>query len=251
MSKYSAVIIEDEQLARQRLKQMLEEYADTIEVLGEADNGKAGLDLIGSVRPDVVFLDVQMPVLTGFEMVEQLDYSPYIVFTTAFEEYAIKAFETNSIDYLLKPFGRDRLQKTIEKLETKRSENPSFEQIRSLINNIQKPQKVHSITIPKGDQLLIVKLDDVSFFQAEDKYVFAHERSGKRHLMDKTLKSLIEQLPAQFLRIHRGHIINMDHVAEISRGFKSRFYFKLGDLKQTTISSGASYHADIKKRLNI
>lgn len=229
---------------------MLDDFRGSIEVIGEAANGIKGKELIEQLKPDVIFLDIQMPVQTGFEMLEGLKSSPNIVFTTAYEEYAVRAFEENSVDYLLKPFDSQRLQQTIERLEEKKQTGSSdWDDIKKTISGFLEKPEPGSITVKLGDRILLVRLSEISFLKAEDKYVFIHTKDDKRYIIDKSLKRMSEQLPHHFVRIHRAYIINFDHILEIRKSIRSQYVFKLNDAGNTTIVGGTGYNEQIKERL--
>lgn len=212
--KFKAIIIEDEGLARERLKLLLHKNEDLIEILAEAANGIEGLKLINSLQPDLIFLDIQMPGLTGFEMLQQLNEIPLVIFTTAYDDYALQAFETNTIDYLLKPIAPERLEKAILKLQ-QRSKNKAQvnDQLLDLISQMSQP-KTSFIKVKTGSITKLVKLDKICYFQAEDKYTFLHT-NDKKYILKDSLNELEKTLPSQFKRIHRAHIINLDFIKEI------------------------------------
>src|SRR5476651_2747389 len=157
MSKvWKTLIIDDEQLARQRLKRLLGNYEE-LEIIGEAVNGADGLEQIRSVRPDLIFLDSEMPVLNGFEMLSKLDVQPKVVFTTAYDQYAIKAFEEDSIDYLLKPIEAERLEKTIKKLEQTQPAIATPLPLEALMKQLMVKKEIKTLTVKIGDRILLIK----------------------------------------------------------------------------------------------
>jgi two-component system LytT family response regulator len=245
---WKTIIIEDEQLARQRLKRLLKNYTE-IDIIGEAENGQAGLELINSLQPDLVFLDIEMPVLNGFEMLAKLqEHQPKVVFTTAYDQYAIKAFEEGSIDYLLKPIELERLNKTILKLKQTNLSKPPMA-IEDLLAKIKGKTNVKTLTVKLGDRILLIKLEDIIHAQAEDKYVFLHTADGKKHLTDYTLSNLEEKLPEDFLRIHRSDIINTNHIAEIRRGFNGALIFVMSN--GVKVTSSRSNSESLRERFEI
>jgi two-component system LytT family response regulator len=248
-----ALIVEDELLARQRLKKLLLPYAHQLEIIGEATNGEEGLKMIESLRPDFIFLDIQMPILNGFEMLLKLTFKPYIIFTTAYDEYAIKAFEENSIDYLLKPIRSERLEITMDKiakLETK-TDSQLFDQnsIDTLIQHLQPSKKIRSITVSLGDKITIVSLDDIVFFQAEDKLTTIYTKGQKKHLITQSLSQLEKKLPDYFMRLNRSSIINDREILEIRKGFNGKLVFEMKHTDKTKITTGSSYTSLVKERL--
>ncbi len=249
MTMLKTIIIDDEQLARQRLKRLLKEY-DEIEILAEAANGAEGLILIEELQPDLVFLDIEMPVLGGFEMLAKLKYQPKIVFATAYDQYAIKAFEEGSVDYLLKPIELDRLDKTIKKL-TKTQQTPNQINFEELLLKINGKKELKTLTVKVGDKILLIKLTDILNIQAEDKYVFLHTADGKKHLTDFTLSVLEEKLPEEFIRIHRSNIINTDYIKEIRKGFNGALIFILNNITGTKLTSSRSNSEMLREKFDI
>lgn len=237
MSKiWKTLIIDDEQLARQRLKRLLKPY-EQIEIIGEAANGADGLEQIEAQRPDLIFLDIEMPVLNGFEMLSKLDRQPKVVFTTAYDQYAIKAFEEDSIDYLLKPVEAERLEKTIKRLQQTQAQTAGPLPLEALMQQLLVKKDIKTLTVKIGDRILLIKLNDILFIDAEDKYVFLHTADGKKHLTDFTISSLEDKLPEQFIRIHRGTIMNTDHIREIRKGFNGALVFLMNHSEVKLTSS--------------
>ncbi|RZK43984.1 MAG: response regulator [Pedobacter sp.] len=246
---WKTIVIDDEQLARQRLKRLLKNY-DEVDVIAEAENGEQGLALIHDKRPDLIFLDIEMPVLNGFEMLAKLDFQPKVVFTTAYDQYAIKAFDEGSIDYLLKPIEVERLDKTIKKLRESNLSNMPI-QFETLMRQMQTKKLMKTLTVKLGDKILLVKLSDIVYVQAEDKYVFLHTVDGKKHLTDFTLSNLEDKLPEEFVRVHRSEIINTEYIKEIRKGFNGAFVFLLNDQNDTRITSSRSNSESLRIRFDI
>lgn len=250
---FRAIIVEDEKLARNRLKKLLKEHEGIIEVVGEADNGEDGYDLANKLKPDLIFLDIQMPILNGFEMLEYLEYSPKIIFTTAYEEYAIAAFEANSIDYILKPIKAERLELTINKISKIHSPDKSsleMEKVMKVLESFQTDKDERdSIAVSVGDKIVFIKFKDISFFKAEDKYVFIHDNNNQRHIIDYSLTSLEKKLPSNFARVHRAFILNMEKVKEIHKGFNGKYIFIIDDIEKTQITCGTSYIRAVKQKI--
>lgn len=245
---WKTIIIEDEQLARQRLKRLLANY-DEIEIIAEAENGAQGLEMINLHQPDLVFLDIEMPILNGFEMLSKLTkHQPKVVFTTAYDQYAIKAFEEGSIDYLLKPIELERLDKTIGKLKQTNLAKPALA-IEDLLQQIKGKTALKTLTVKLGDRILLIKIDEIIHIQAEEKYVFLHTADGKKHLTDYTLSNLEDKLPEDFLRIHRSDIINTNQIREIRRGFNGALIFVMSN--SAKITSSRSNSESLRTRFGI
>src|SRR5437762_4303803 len=170
---FKAIVIDDEPAARRLMRNLLKEYDDVVEVIDEAGNGKEAVEKIERLKPDVIFLDIQMPDLTGFEVIDQLSEKPNIIFTTAYEQYAIKAFENFSIDYLLKPIKEERLQQSVEKLKQFGRLNASLNVagLQEIIRQFQAPAKTTALTIRSGDRIILLRFENISHLEAEDKYV--------------------------------------------------------------------------------
>lgn len=247
---WKTIIIDDEQLARQRIKRLLKEY-DEVDIIGEAENGQEGLAIIEQLQPDLIFLDIEMPILNGFEMLSKLKNHPKVVFTTAYDQYAIKAFEEGSIDYLLKPIELERLDKTIKKLKQTNLAAAAPIAIEDLLRQINGKKSIKTLTVKIGDKILLVKLSDIVHIQAEDKYVFLHTVDGKKHLTDFTLSTLEEKLPEEFVRIHRSDIINTDYIKEIRKGFNGSLIFVLNNLNETRVTSSRSNSEALRIRFDI
>lgn len=252
-TRYRTLIADDEQPARDRLKKLLATHSDQIELIGEAVNGIECLEMIDRLKPDLVFLDIQMPGLTGFEVLQQTNHSPVVIFCTAYDEFALQAFETNSIDYIVKPVKAERIQKSIEKLDSLKQNTNKQELLRIIGTYIsQVPKKeITSIPVKLGDRMLFVRIEDVSYFSAEEKYVTIHTKEGKSFLSDFPLKSLEEKLDDNFLRIHRSLLVNTKRIREINKHFGSRYIVKMDDSNQTKLLSGRSYCEQVKGLMEI
>lgn len=251
---YKTIIVDDEPPARQRLKQLLHDFEQTFTIVGEAANGKEGIEKITRLQPDVIFLDIQMPGMTGFEMLQQLPEIPLVIFCTAYDEYSLQAFETNSIDYLLKPVRKERLARTVHKLDFL-SKDIRARQIESFLKEVSEREKTEkkttSLTVRQNKRLIFIKLEDIAYFKAGDKYVTLFHKKGGKHLTDLSLTKLEAQLPDHFLRIHRSIIINTSLIGEVQVYFNSRYSFTLNDQYNTRVTSGRSYLQQIKEWMDI
>jgi two-component system, LytTR family, response regulator len=209
-----AILIDDEQLARTIVKEYLLSYPE-IEIVQECNDGFEGIKAIQQHQPDLVFLDIQMPKINGFEMLELLDQPPAIIFTTAFEEYAMKAFESQAIDYLLKPFSRERFDKALQKwLQQNKSEKLSETQ--KLINTPGLiPGQQTRIVVKDNGRIKIIPTSQIRYLEAADDYVKIHTADGV-FLKNKTMGYFEETLETQnFIRIHRSYIINIQLITRI------------------------------------
>jgi two-component system LytT family response regulator len=206
------LIVDDERRARDRLVRMLAAFPD-VEVAGESGDGIAALEAIGATRPDVVFLDVQMPGLSGFDVLAELPAAgrPLVVFVTAYDNYALQAFEVSAVDYLLKPVEEERLARAVAKLR----DQAARDGIDRLLATLQKSQTLQRIVGKRLQKLHVLALDAIDSFVAEDELVFAVNASG-RFLVDRTLRDLEARLdPERFARVHKRAIVNLAKIKEI------------------------------------
>ncbi|MGQ7870687.1 LytR/AlgR family response regulator transcription factor [Sunxiuqinia sp. sy24] len=249
---YRTLIIDDESPARQRMQQILSEIPE-IKLVGDATNGLEAVRLIEQLQPDLIFLDIQMPGLNGFEVLQKINYFPTVVFCTAYDDYALEAFETAAIDYLVKPVKEVRVRRSIEKLQSLQ-QDVKKEQVLKLLSNYSSPEKrkaVTSIPVKLGDRMLLVKLTDISYFISEDKYVSIVKKDGKKYLTDHSLKFLEEKLPDNFIRIHRSLLVNTTLIHEIDKHSGCRYVVRLDDLAKTKLVSGRNYGEKIKALLEL
>jgi len=245
---YKAIVIDDEPAARRLMKSLLSDYPDVLEVIDEAGTGGEALEKIERLKPDLIFLDIQMPDLTGFEVIEKLNHKPNIIFTTAYEQYAIKAFETFSIDYLLKPIKEERLEHSINKLRQFGKMNSQLDMggLQEIIKQLKAPQKSTALPIKTGDRIILIRFENISYLEAQDKYVFVFTQDGQKHLTDQTLSMLEEKLPDGFYRIQKSYIINKEKIREMHKHFNGRFLFVMDDKVGTRLTSGRTYYDQIK-----
>ncbi|MFN8345996.1 MAG: LytTR family transcriptional regulator DNA-binding domain-containing protein [Spirosomataceae bacterium] len=251
---YKTILIDDEPLALGRLKRLLSHFDDLFDIQAEAANGPEGIRKIESLQPDLIFLDIEMPQMSGFEMLSRLTYMPLVVFVTAYDQYAIKAFEENSIDYLLKPVEKERLNKTADKLKALKSDREpalTHESLLRLIEQMNPKKELHSISVKSGDRILFVPLNDISFFQAEDKYVLLNTIDSRQYMMNYTISSLEEKLPTDFIRISRSTIVNTVRIKELERYFSGKYIVVMNDLKNSKLESGTTYQENVKRLMEI
>ncbi|TMI75099.1 MAG: response regulator [Bacteroidetes bacterium] len=250
---YKTIVIDDEPAARRLMKNLLQEHSDVVQVIDEAGTGAEAIQKIEALKPDLVFLDIQMPDLTGFEVIEKLAHKPNIIFTTAYEQYAIRAFETFSIDYLLKPIKEERLEQSIQKLKQfgKSDTSINIAGLQQIIEQFKAPQKATALPIKTGDRIILLRYENIAYLEAQDKYVFVYTQDGQKHLTDQSLTTLSEKLPTQFHRIHKSYIINKDRVREMHRHFNSRYLFIMEDKAGTRITSGRTYHDEIREEFGL
>ena len=242
------VIVEDESYSLDRLIKLLSSF-DEIEIIGTAGDGETAVEIINKNKPDVVFLDIELPVFNGFEVVKKLRYKPKIVFITAYDNYAIKAFEINSIDYIMKPVEPERLKKTVQRLKEKKG-GVNDDIIESLLKAIKSKEYLKLFSVKKGDEIIILPEEEVYYFKAEDKYVFLCTNDGE-YFYDATLKELEDELdPGKFIRIHRSYIVSLDKISKIKKWFLGEYRVELKDKRNTTLKISRSYLPKVKRKLN-
>jgi two-component system, LytTR family, response regulator len=210
-----AIIIDDEPLARLIVKEYLQSYPQ-IQIIAECNDGFEGLKAIQQQQPDLVFLDIQMPKINGFEMLELVEQPPAVIFTTAFEEYAIKAFESHAVDYLLKPFSKERFDKAIQKLLDQGGSMVSKTNTQSLLESIsQSPTQSQRVVVKNAGKIKIIPVEEIHFLEAADDYVKIHTKDGI-FLKNKTMGHFEQVLePQMFVRTHRSYMLNIQQITRI------------------------------------
>lgn len=207
------ILIDDEPLARDVLKHYLSSFPD-VTIIAECSDGFEGIKAIAQHQPDLIFLDIQMPKISGFEMLELIDKHPAVIFTTAFDEYAIKAFEVNAVDYLLKPIEQSRFEQAMQKLPARL--NQAEESTRAVLDAAAlNPSQNNRVVVKKNGVIKIIALSDIHYLEADDDYVKLSTAEGIFH-KNKTMSFFEQTLPAdQFIRIHRSYLINLAQVTKI------------------------------------
>ncbi len=213
-NKLKAIIIDDEKLARDLIRNYLQQF-DSIQIIDECENGFEGIKSINENNPDLIFLDIQMPKLNGFEMLELIEENYNIIFTTAYDQYALKAFDVNAIDYLLKPFSRDRFKEAVSKVIKKiNNSNEPFRKSQ-LPELVSTDEKLKRIVVKKNNKIVIIPVDKIKYIEAQDDYVNIVTPEGS-FLKQNRMKYYEEHLPDSFIRIHRSYIANLDEIKEIA-----------------------------------
>jgi two-component system LytT family response regulator len=214
MNRHTVIIIDDESPARELIKNFLIPFKQ-FEVIGEADNGFEGCRIINTLKPNLVFLDVQMPKLTGIEVLDLLEKPlPFVIFSTAYDQFAVQAFERNAIDYLLKPYNRERFDRSIQKfLDT--AEESGSHGVQSLEDYPPKEESLRRIPVRSGSKIHILKLDEVKYIEAQDDYIKIYSTKGN-FLKQQTMKYMEHHLPEDiFVRIHRSYILNINYLNQL------------------------------------
>lgn len=208
----SVILIDDEPLARTIVREYLQAHSD-FKIVAECGDGFEGVKAITQQKPDLIFLDIQMPKINGFEMLELLETPPGVIFTTAFDEYAMQAFERHAIDYLLKPFSKERFDKAVTKwkgMTAKERESTSV-----LLSSVSQPEERTRIVVKKGSNLVILPVHTIYYLEAFDDYIKVHTKEGF-YLKKKTMAHYEKVLdPAQFVRVHRSFMINLQELTRI------------------------------------
>ena len=206
------ILIDDEPLARSIVKEYLSSYPE-IKVVHECHDGFEGVKAIAQHKPNLIFLDIQMPKINGFEMLELLENPPSVIFTTAFDEYAIRAFELHAVDYLLKPFSKERFDKAVQKWMGQ--QNVAQKNTTVLLENMAQPEERQRIVVKKGSNIVILPVHTVHYIEAFDDYVKVHTKEGF-YLKKKTISHYETTLdPSQFVRIHRSFLLNLQELTRI------------------------------------
>lgn len=228
------LVVDDEELARVRIKELIADIPD-VEVAGEAENGLRAVELIRELDPDVVVLDIQMPGMDGFEVVEALPCVPLIVFATAFDEYAIKAFEVNSVDYLLKPISRERLGEAMARARVLLADAPELDGQMSKLAGLIRSREVRRLPVMRGKKIVLIDIDDIVWIGVEDELVFVHT-TAEKYMANATMSELEGRLdPQVFFRSHRSSIVNLNHVKEIVPWFGGKYKIVVDDTPKSEL----------------
>lgn len=285
----SALIIDDEQLAREELKYLLDSVGD-VNVVGQGANGIEAVELIEEHHPDLVFLDVQMPGLDGFAVIQKLlehsrakalaggdegreaDPLPQIVFATAYDQYAVRAFDVNAVDYLLKPFDRGRVAEAVERARGRitgsvpvsvsgiaaQADSPIESQLEALLRLLKQPQgserapQPAKLVVMAQNRLLLVSQAEICFAAIDEGIIRIVTRTFEGQSKCRTLEELMEQLdPAHFWRAHRGYVVNIDHIREVVPWFKSSYQLRMNDKAQTEIPVSRTQTKRLRELFNL
>jgi len=253
-----AFLVDDESLALKRLQRMLA-ATGRVEIAGTCTDPVEAIEAIVKAKPDVLFLDIEMPGMTGFQMLSKLDPQPLIVFTTAYDQYALEAFGVNSVDYLLKPIEAAQLARALDKVDRMRGGVEPRPEIQALLNRLAAlaaagggqaayPDRIASRT---GERVELVELARVTHFFARDKLTYA-ATAAKNYVVDHTIQELEQKLdPRKFVRIHRAILLNVDYVHELNTWFAGRMMVRLKDEKHTELTVSRDRVRALKERLGV
>jgi two-component system LytT family response regulator len=241
-----AILIDDEPLARSIVKEYLQAHTD-VQILAECNDGFEGVKAVAQHKPDLIFLDIQMPKINGFEMLELIENPPPVIFTTAFDEHAMKAFELHAVDYLLKPFSQERFDKALQKW--KGQQPVSQKNTSSLIESSSQPEERQRIVVKKGINIVILPIHTVHYIEAFDDYVKVHTKDGF-YLKKKTMSHYEKTLDSQqFVRVHRSYLMNLSELTRIEQAEKDSHVALLKSGVKIPLS--ASGYAKLKEVLGI
>ena len=232
--KVTALVVDDEPIARAGLKAMLSAF-EWVEVIGEAADGQAAVRAIETLKPELLFLDVQMPGRLGTDVLRHIDHRPFVIFTTAYSQHAVTAFELGAVDYLLKPFGAARLAAAMERVRGAIGEPSSVDAIERLSGALG-GGPITRLFVRIGNAIVPLPVDRVSRLEADGDYVVAHA-GGSRHLLHLSLSSLVARLdPTRFAQVHRAHVVNLDHVSAFKRDARGNLEAELNDGTRVPVS---------------
>lgn len=252
--KVRAYLVDDEPLALERLRRLLAQ-SDRVEVVGSTTEPEEAVAALTSNPVDLVFLDIQMPRLNGFEVLSRLPVQPLVIFTTAYDQYALKAFAVNSIDYLLKPIDPEQLERALNKIDRLRGESATHPDLHALISSLAdslrktQPEYLERIASRLGERLWFIDLARVTHFYAEDKLTYA-VADGKSYCVDYTIADLEDKLdPKKFLRIHRSTMVNVAWIKEVAALPGGGLNVRLRDPKETDLTVARDRAREFKSRL--
>jgi len=236
-----ALVVDDEPLAREMIREMLADDSE-VEIVGECSNGREAVEAIKSLTPDLVFLDVQMPEVGGFEVLESFEReaTPYVIFVTAYDQYAVRAFEVHAFDYLLKPFDNERFDAAWQRVKSQIKLDQGGERERHILALLEElktgPRHLERLVIKNGGRVFFLNVDDVHCIESEGNYVRVYDNQ-KAYMLRETISSLEEQLdPRQFRRIHRSAIVKIDKIKEMQPWFHGEYRVIMENGKQLTLS---------------
>jgi len=253
MNNMKVVIVDDERIMAAELKTVIEELYPKIQIVGVCHDGEAALQMIMKLKPDIVFLDIEMPEMNGLQVAEQLtiiDPAPVIVFVTAFDEFALKAFAVNAVDYILKPLDESDIQRVMKKIEKllERHGNPIPVELKSPI----KAGYMRKISVENGDRIEIIDSENIQLIYAKDRLVFILMLDGKTYRAKLTLQDFELRLPPErFFRCHRNYIVNINEIKQIATWFKKGYLLILKGSKNQEVPVGRAYVGKMKEYIEL
>ena len=243
------LLIDDEELARKRLQTLIEECEPKLTCLGEASNAMDGIKLIHKHKPDIIFLDIQMPELSGFDMLELLpqDHLLHIVFVTAYDEFALQAFEAHAMDYLLKPVKKSRLQDSISRIVAQNSSKKSSSEIIDKLS-LQSSIPIQRIAVLHKQETILLSLDSILWIESRDTITYVHTIDGNSYRCDRTLDDLEQRLP-QFFRLHRSYLAQISQIVKLIPWFNGSLKVELTNGTQLEVAKRRV--SDLKRALSV
>lgn len=256
-SLISAYLLDDEALATKRLARLLQE-TEKVSIVGSSNDPVEAAAMLSLQSCDVLFLDIEMPGLNGFDVLAQLNDPPFVIFTTAYQEHALKAFQVNAVDYLLKPIEFSQLERALTKVQRmKNGAEPKPDVsvlLQEVVRSLKQPDNRYPARIASkiGDRVDFIDLNRVTHIYARDKLTYVATRDGKSHMVDYTIADLEHRLnPNQFLRIHRSTILNLDYVQQLHAWFGGRSMVRLNDERQTELTVARERVKDLREKLGL
>jgi two-component system LytT family response regulator len=235
METIRAIIVDDEELARSIIREYLADHVE-IDVVAECSNGFEAVKAVTELKPDLLFLDVQMPKLNGFEVLELVESDVVVIFITAYEQYAVKAFEVHAVDYLLKPFSRERFDEALTRAKEKLEQREYPPQQEIISSARQKGETIERVLVRDGSRVFVIPAEKIDYIEAQDDYI-AIKSEGKTHLKKQRLSDLQALLdPKRFVRVHRSYILNIDRLARLELYAKDSRMAILKDGTQLQVS---------------
>jgi two-component system LytT family response regulator len=245
---HRCVLVENEEPSLSRLRRLLEKYSEEVEIVGEASDGPSAVEVIHRTRPDLLFLDIDLPGFSGFEVLERLELQPAVIFTTAFNDYALKAFRAFAIDYILKPIDSEALGQALAKLRAMGFNHTQLALAMRQLLEHSEPRYLERVPCKVGDRTLLVKTEEILYFQADNKYtaVWTSSHEGE-YLIDTPIVELVKKLsPREFIQIHRGTLVNVARIAETRRSSEGKVLVVLKDKNSTELTVGRNYAGNLK-----
>ena len=240
-TRIRALVIDDEPLARDMIREMLEGHPEA-EIIGECGSGREAVETIKALSPDLIFLDIQMPELGGFEILESFNDSktPYIIFATAYDQYAVRAFEVHALDYLLKPFDRERFETAWQRAKSRMAEDQLHQRDQHILTLLEElkagPRHLERLVVKTEGRVFFLDVNDIHCIEAEGNYIRVYN-GQKTYLLRETISGLESQLnPKLFLRIHRSSIVRIDKIKELQPWFHGEYHVIMENGKQLTLS---------------
>jgi two-component system LytT family response regulator len=239
--RYRCVLVENEERSLSRLRRLLSDFPDDVEIVGEASDGPSAVEVVRRVQPELLFLDIDLPGFSGFQVLERLDLQPAVIFTTAFNEHALRAFRTFAVDYLLKPIDGEAIQRSLAKLRALGFNQAQFSLALEQLLELSGSRYLTRIGCKVGDRTILVKTGEILYFRADNKYTALHTVTNE-FLLDTPLVELEQKLnPKDFIRIHRATLVNVSWIAEIRRSFDGKLVVVLKDKSETQLIASRNY----------